>query len=158
MKRFIIVLMLGTIASGASSLASGAATAGKGADDFIRSVGQQAIASLTGKELSDEQRQTRFREILTRTFEVPACSGFLLTDRTPGQAQYFEEDREIACFDSPEELHEKVRYYLEHDDEREAIREAGHQRCMSSGYDYEARMREVLSEIEKARAEVLGQP
>lgn len=82
----------------------------------------------------------------------------MLTDRAPGQAQYFEEGREMACFDSPEELHEKVLYYLEHDDEREAIRETGHQRCVSSGYDYEGRMRDVLNEIEKVRAEVLGQP
>lgn len=93
----------------------------------------------------------------TRTFEVPACGGFMLTDRTPGQAQYFKEGREMACFDSPEELCEKVLYYLRHDDEREAIREAGHQRCVSSGYDYEGRMRDVLNEIERVRAEVLGQ-
>ncbi len=94
----------------------------------------------------------------TRTFEVPACGGFMLTDRTRGQAQYFEEGREMACFDSPEELHEKVLYYLEHDDEREAIRAAGQQRCVSSGYEYEGRMRDILNEIERVRTEVLGQP
>ena len=59
-------------------VSSGTAAAGKGADDFIRTVGQQAIDSLTGKELSDDQRQARFRAILNRTFEVPLIARFTL--------------------------------------------------------------------------------
>ncbi len=57
---------------------NGTAAAGKGADDFIRTVGQQAIESLTGKELSDDQRQARFRAILNRTFDVPLIARFTL--------------------------------------------------------------------------------
>ncbi len=59
-------------------VSTGTAAAGKGADDFIRTVGQQAINSLTGKELSDDQRQARFRAILNRTFEVPLIARFTL--------------------------------------------------------------------------------
>ena len=59
-------------------VSTGTAFAGKGADDFIRSVGQQAIDSLTGKELSDVQRRERFRAILIRTFEVPLIARFTL--------------------------------------------------------------------------------
>ncbi len=59
-------------------VSTGTAAAGKGADDFIRTVGQQAIDSLTGKELSDDQRQARFRAILVRTFEVPLIARFTL--------------------------------------------------------------------------------
>lgn len=55
-----------------------AAAAGKGADDFIRTVGQQALESLTGKELSDDQRQDRFRAILNRKFEVSSIARFTL--------------------------------------------------------------------------------
>ena len=57
---------------------NGTAAAGKGADDFIRTVVQQAIHSLTGKELSDEQRQARFRAMLNRTFDVPLMARFSL--------------------------------------------------------------------------------
>ena len=59
-------------------VSTGTVAAGKGADDFIRTVGQQAIDSLTGKELSDDQRRARFRAILNRTFEVPLIARFTL--------------------------------------------------------------------------------
>ncbi len=59
-------------------VSNGTAAAGKGADDFIRTVGQQAIDLLTGKELSDDQRQARFRAILNRAFEVPLIARFTL--------------------------------------------------------------------------------
>jgi len=57
---------------------SGIAATGKGADDFIRTVGREAIDSLTGKEVTEEQRQERFRAILNRTFEVPLIARFTL--------------------------------------------------------------------------------
>jgi phospholipid transport system substrate-binding protein len=57
---------------------TGTAAAGKGADDFIRTVGQQALDSLTGKELSDDQRRARFRAILKRTFKLPLIARFTL--------------------------------------------------------------------------------
>ncbi len=47
-------------------------------DEFIRAVGQEAITSLTGKELTDKQRQEGFRTILVRTFEVPLIARFTL--------------------------------------------------------------------------------
>lgn len=84
----------------------------------------------------------------TRTFEIPACGGFMLAQRTTGQLAFFEEGKEMACFEGPMELVDKVHYYLAHENERESIREAGHRRCISSGYDYESRMKQVLQEIE----------
>ena len=59
-------------------VSTGTAAAGKGADDFIRTVGKQAFDSLTGKKLLDDQRQARFRIILNRTFEVPSIARFTL--------------------------------------------------------------------------------
>lgn len=61
-----------------SMAGTGAFAGGKGPDDFIRSVGQQAIDTLTGKELSDDQRQSRFRILLNRTFDVPLIARFTL--------------------------------------------------------------------------------
>lgn len=57
---------------------SPATAAGQSADEFIRGVGEEAIASLTGKDLSRDQRQARFREILNRTFEVRLIARFTL--------------------------------------------------------------------------------
>jgi len=63
-----------------------------------------------------------------RTFEVPACGGFLLTQRSYEQATiFFTEGNSIACFEGIDELVYKIRYFLEHDEERIAISEAGYQ-------------------------------
>jgi phospholipid transport system substrate-binding protein len=59
-------------------IGTGTAAADKGADEFIRTVGQQAIDSLTGEDLSDDQRQARFRVILNRRFGVPLIARFAL--------------------------------------------------------------------------------
>ena len=47
-----------------------------------------------------------------RTFEVPACKGFMLTTRTKEQCEFFEEDKEITCFETPDELIDKIKRYL----------------------------------------------
>lgn len=66
----------------------------------------------------------------SRTFHLPASGGFMLHERTDELAQFFTEGKEVGCFGTPQELGEKVRFYLEHETEREAIRQAGHQRCI----------------------------
>lgn len=69
--------------------------------------------------------------VTTRTFHIPASGGFMLHQRTDELLQYFKEDMEVACFSTPEEMVDKVKYYLEHEDERERIRIAGHRRCVA---------------------------
>jgi spore maturation protein CgeB len=65
-----------------------------------------------------------------RTFEVPASGSFLLTQRTYEQAQlYFKEDESIVCFDTINELVNKIILYLEHDDRRRAIAHKSYQRA-----------------------------
>ncbi|HJS99875.1 MAG TPA: glycosyltransferase [Terriglobales bacterium] len=79
-----------------------------------------------------------------RTFEVPACGGFMLHERTPELREFFDEGIEVACFGSAEELVAKVQYYLAHADEREAVARAGHVRCVPA-YSYDNRVKEILS-------------
>ena len=68
--------------------------------------------------------------ITSRTFHIPASGGFLLHERTAELAAYFEEDREVACFGSPDELVEKVVHYLDNEPERRRIAQAGQRRCV----------------------------
>ncbi len=69
--------------------------------------------------------------VTSRTFNIPACGGFMLHERTDEVLEFYKEGQEIACFDSPEELAEKIAYYLDHPDERETIRLAGQKRCIA---------------------------
>lgn len=79
-----------------------------------------------------------------RTFEIPACSGFMLSIRTPEQQKFFKEGKEAEYFDSPEELKKKIDYYLNHPEERVKIAEAGLKRASSYEYSYKARAEKIL--------------
>jgi phospholipid transport system substrate-binding protein len=52
--------------------------AADGPDDFIRTVGQNAINSLTNKEITQDQREERFRKILNAQFEIKLLARFTL--------------------------------------------------------------------------------
>ncbi len=83
----------------------------------------------------------------TRSVEIPACGGFMLAERTEEHLALFEEDREAVYFSSDDELLEKVRWYLAHEDERARIAEAGRRRCWAGGYTYERRLEDVLAHV-----------
>lgn len=86
----------------------------------------------------------------TRSIEIPACGSLLMAERTNEHLALFEEDKEAIFFSSKEELLEKCRFYLENDDKRRAVAEAGHNRCKKSGYsNYET--------IKRALAIITGQ-
>jgi hypothetical protein len=82
-------------------------------------------------------------ETTTRTYEIPACGGFMLHERTDEVLELFVEGEEMACFGSAAELADKIDYYLAHPEERAAIAAAGHARCVPA-YSYDNRMQELL--------------
>jgi len=85
-----------------------------------------------------------------RTFEVPGCGGFLLTERSEEQCEFFEEDKEIACFSTPEELREKIKFYLPRDELRRRMAEAAH-RKVAQGHTYLDRAKWILEVYEEMR-------
>ncbi len=83
----------------------------------------------------------------SRMYEIPACGSFMLCERNEQNVTEFTEHVEAEYFESADELITKAQYYLSHDQERRAIAAAGLQRCHSSGYDYESRMKWMLGLI-----------
>ncbi|NQZ59310.1 MAG: glycosyltransferase [Lentisphaeraceae bacterium] len=65
-----------------------------------------------------------------RIFEALAAGAFLLTDYCVELEGLFELGVEIETYSSSEEFVQKVNYYLEHDQEREAIARRGHERYL----------------------------
>jgi hypothetical protein len=79
-----------------------------------------------------------------RTFEIPACKAFMLAERTDEHLDLFEEGKEMVCFSSAEEMVDKIRYYLVHDNERRQVAEAGYQKVTTGKHTYQDRLIEIL--------------
>ena len=79
-----------------------------------------------------------------RTFEVPACGGFLLTERSEEQSEFFDEGTEIECFSSLPELRQKIDYYLRNSSDRIGIALAGYEEASKSASSFEARAKQML--------------
>lgn len=85
-----------------------------------------------------------------RTFEIPACGGFMLGERTAEHQRLFEEGREAEYFGSDEELLRKTRAYLADDAARTRIARAGHERCRTDDYTHHGRLEYMLSRVAAA--------
>jgi spore maturation protein CgeB len=83
----------------------------------------------------------------SRSLEIPACHGFMLAERTEEHLQLFEEGQEAEFFNCPDELLEKVKYYLAHEEERQLIAKTGFKRCLESGYSHHERLKVMLEII-----------
>ena len=78
-----------------------------------------------------------------RIMDIMGAGGFVLTNYCEETAELFEEDKEIVMFRTPDELIQKVDYYLEHEEEREQIARAGHEKAMND-YTYEKKIKRLL--------------
>jgi spore maturation protein CgeB len=83
----------------------------------------------------------------TRTLEIPACGGLQLAPRNDEILSLFEEDKEIVCFGSLEEMESKIDFLLGHKATCSQIARAGYERCLKSGYRYEDQAKEILEKV-----------
>jgi spore maturation protein CgeB len=67
----------------------------------------------------------------SRTFNIPAAGAFMLHQRTDELLSCFKEGDEVAAFANSSELVEKTALYLQHNDQRLRIMEAGRRRALT---------------------------
>jgi spore maturation protein CgeB len=99
----------------------------------------------------------RSRQVKARTFEVPGAGGFLLSEESDSLAEYFRVGAEMITYRDDDELAEKIHYFLNHSDERDAIARAGHQRVRRE-HLYEARFAPILERAIEIAGERRKQP
>jgi spore maturation protein CgeB len=111
------------------------------ADDSVRINSPVRMVESVRAMISDRRPQ-----INARNFEVPGQGGFLLTAHADNLEEYFVPGEELAVFRSTAECGEKIRYYLDHPDECETIRRAGHARALRD-HTYEKRFLDIFKAI-----------
>ncbi len=84
--------------------------------------------------------------VTMRVFDVLACGGFVLAERSEELGELFEEDREIVAYRGFDELQAKVAHYLRHPDERRAIAERGRAAVLER-HSVSARVRALLDAL-----------
>lgn len=79
-----------------------------------------------------------------RIFEIMSVGGFVLSNWQEGITELFEEGKEIVTFKTPEEMIEKVDYYLAHEEERVRIGINGYQKVKKC-YTFEHQLSKIIS-------------
>lgn len=81
-----------------------------------------------------------------RAFDVMGCGGFLISDYQKDYEGLFVPDEDYVYYTTPEDLYEKVDYYLEHDERRKQIAICGYQKVKEK-HTYDIRVQEILSKL-----------
>lgn len=89
-------------------------------------------------------------QIKGRTFEYAACRAFQLTNYDKRIGNFFRAGEEIVFYHGREDLAEKIEYYLEHEQEREKIAEAGYRRALQD-HTWEKRFDHIFEEMIRRR-------
>ncbi len=113
--------------------------------DLIRIIRTSCISLNFGNSCLSWEKiiPKRVDQLKARVFEIPGAGGFLLTQWVDDIPQWFTIGKEIATFKNIDELAGKIRYYLSHQDERDAMCWAGFLRTKRD-HLYEKRLTELL--------------
>ena len=88
-----------------------------------------------------------------RCFEITAAKTFMLSQYTDDLDSMFKEGVEAEYFHDKEEMMDKIRYYLKHNDKREKIARAGHERLLRDGHEVMDRAREIIKTLKRMKEE-----
>jgi len=83
-----------------------------------------------------------------RTFKICACGGFQICDYLPALKRYFNENEIVSVKLNREEWLNKIKYYLNHPNERRKIQEAGTRRALRD-HTYHNRVNKIIKIYKK---------
>ncbi len=90
--------------------------------------------------------QKKTPQIKARPFEITGSGGFCITGAADDMEKYYVPEKEIVIYENTDDLIKKTRYYLEHDEERNAIAKAGYERATRE-HGYDKRLEKIFEEI-----------
>lgn len=83
-----------------------------------------------------------------RVWDVLGAGGFLLTNYQAELPYYFEDKKDLVCFENLQQLKELTAYYLSHEEERREIARHGYE-TVKKQHSYRERLTVLLETIEK---------
>lgn len=83
-----------------------------------------------------------------RLYETTGMGAMLLTDEKKNLGDLFKVGEEVVTYTNDQDLVDKIRYYLDHETERQAIALAGQKRTLAE-HSYDNRMKELVHIIEQ---------
>lgn len=82
--------------------------------------------------------------IPVQAMDIMGCGGFLLTNFQNDYLEFFEPDKDYVYYESPEDMIQKVHYYLKHEDKRKNIENSAFNK-ISRSHSIEHRIHEMLA-------------
>jgi hypothetical protein len=86
-------------------------------------------------------------QITSRSIEIPASGGFMLTESSSVHSKVFNMGIDADCFSSKDELLTKVIYYLENTEIRKKIAKSGRYRVQSLQLDADTVLNKILENL-----------
>lgn len=95
-------------------------------------------------------------QIKARLFEIAGCGGFVISESAEDLPNFFKPGMEIETFSGIEDLIRKITFYLQNDNDREAIAYSGWKRTVEE-HSYENRFADIFTKMGLA-SKVKNQP
>lgn len=106
----------------------------------------KAKAVLASKINLNTLHPTEIYGLNARAFEIAGIGGFQMIHWRAGLAELFEDGKEIVSFNTFDELIEKIKYYLNKPEERNAIAKAGQIKAYNN-HTYELRLKLLIDTV-----------
>lgn len=103
-------------------------------------------ASKINLNFSNPSQVNTMPQIKGRHFEIPQCGGLQITTPADGIEEYFVPDKEIILVDTMEAMIERTKYFLDNEEERDAVAKAGHERMLKD-HQWYSRFEKIFKEL-----------
>jgi spore maturation protein CgeB len=97
--------------------------------DLVKMFSQSRISLGFATAGESHRSEKRLRHLRLREFEAPMSGALYLTEDQAELAEYFEPGKEVLTYTDRDDLLDKARFYLAHQEQAERIRRAGLERA-----------------------------
>ena len=113
---------------------------------FLKRSGARIVPSFDFINNFRSWRGLSVPQIKARPFELAGCRAFIISGIADDMSRYYRENEEMVFYKNADDLVDKLKYYLEHDKEREQIAQAAYERTLRE-HTYEKRFEDIFRKI-----------